>query len=292
MTEKHDFAIIEADISHPGEMTKLEEMISPTLGIFTGVGKKYEDNFESKKQHNAEHLKLFKHANITFALNEEYSTLRRSKINAELTETGAWDEFKTSDSPFAKNITLALFVATFLGVSKSELLEKIKSLPKLSDRLEVFEGQNDNLIINDTYNIDIDALEQSLEYQFSSDERQKKVVVLDLSSLNTERKEQILSLVESYKPDEFFIIKDTTIPKELKELKGVSILFKGSYDSPLKELVKQFKNRKHETWVEFDLKAVKHNIDLIQAKLQPNTQVLVMVKACLLYTSPSPRDRG
>lgn len=279
MTEKHDFAIIEADISHPGEMTKLEEMISPTLGIFTGVGKKYEDNFESKKQHNAEHLKLFKHANITFALNEEYSTLRRSKINAELTETGAWDEFKTSDSPFAKNITLALFVATFLGVSKSELLEKIKSLPKLSDRLEVFEGQNDNLIINDTYNIDIDALEQSLEYQFSSDERQKKVVVLDLSSLNTERKEQILSLVESYKPDEFFIIKDTTIPKELKELKGVSILFKGSYDSPLKELVKQFKNRKHETWVEFDLKAVKHNIDLIQAKLQPNTQVLVMVKA-------------
>ncbi|PHR49952.1 MAG: alanine racemase [Fluviicola sp.] len=279
MTEKHDFAIIEADISHPDEMTKLEEMISPTLGVFTGVGKNYEDNFESKKQHNAEHLKLFKHANITFALNEEYSTLRRSKINAELTEIEAWDEFRPSDSPFAKNITLALFVATFLGVSKSELLEKIKSLPKLSDRLEVFEGQNDNLIINDTYNIDIDALEQSLEYQFSSDERQKKVVVLDLSSLNTERKEQILSLVESYKPDEFFIIKDTTIPKELKELKGVSILFKGPYDSPLKELVKQFKNRKHETWVEFDLKAVKHNIDLIQAKLQPNTQVLVMVKA-------------
>lgn len=279
MTENHDFAIIEADISHPDEMSKLEEMISPTLGIFTGVGTNYEDNFESKKQHNAEHLKLFKHANITFALNEEYSALRRSKINAELTDIEEWSDFKPKETPFAKNLTLALFVATFLGVSKPELLEKVKLLPKLSNRLEVFEGQNDNLIINDTYNIDIDALEQSLEYQFSSDEREKKVVVLDLSNLSEERKEQIIFLVESYKPDEFFIIKDATIPKELKELKGVSVLFKGSYNSSLKKLVKQFKNRKHETWVEFDLKAVKHNIDIIQAKLQPQTKVLVMVKA-------------
>lgn len=279
MAENHDFAIIEADISHPDEMLKLEEMISPTLGIFTGVGKNYEDNFESKKQHNAEHLKLFKHANITFALEEEHSALRRSKINAELTNIEDWNEFKPTESPFAKNLTLALFAASFLGVSKSELLEKIKSLPKLSNRLEVFEGQNDNLIINDTYNIDIDALEQSLEYQFSSDEREKKVVVLDLSNLNEERKTQIISLVRSYKPDEFFIIKDDTIPKELKELKGVSILFKGPYNSSLKDLVKQFKNRKHETWVEFDLKAVKHNIDIIQGKLQPETKVLVMVKA-------------
>jgi alanine racemase len=279
MTETHDFAIIEADISHPNEMTKLEEMISPTLGVFTGVGKNYEDNFESKKQHNAEHLKLFRHANITFALSEEHSALRRSKINAELTDIEEWSDFKPTEKPFAKNLTLALFVASFLGVSKSELLEKIKLLPKLSNRMEVFEGQNDNLIINDTYNIDIDALEQSLEYQFSSDEREKKVVVLELSNLRKDRKEQIISLVESYKPDQFFIIEDATIPKELKELRGVSILFKGPYDSSLKELVKQFKNRKHETWVEFDLKAVKHNIDIIQSKLQPETKILVMVKA-------------
>jgi alanine racemase len=279
MTENHDFAIIEADISHPEEMMRLEEMISPTLGIFTGVGKNYEANFESKKQHNAEHLRLFKHANITFALNEEYSALRRSKINSELTEIEVWKDFQPEENPFAKNLTLALFVGTFLGVSKKELLEKVESLPKLSNRLEVFEGQNDNLIINDTYNIDIDALEQSLEYQFSSDEREKKVVVLDLSGLNAERQEQITSLVESYKPDEFFIIKDSKIPKDLKEMKGVSILFKGPYSSSLKELVKQFKNRKHETWVEFDLKAVKHNIDIFQAKLHPETKVLVMVKA-------------
>lgn len=279
MTENHDFAIIEADISHPDEMKNLEEMISPTLGIFTGVGKNYEDNFESKKQHNAEHLKLFKHANITFALNEEYSALRRSKINAELTDIEEWSDFKPTETPFANNLTLALFVASFLGVSKSDLLEKVKHLPKLSNRLEVFEGQNDNLIINDTYNIDIDALEQSLEYQFSSDEREKKVVVLDLSNLSEDRKEQIVSLVNSYKPDEFFVIENDTIPKELKEIKGVSILFKGPYNSSLKELVKQFKNRKHETWVEFDLRAIKHNIDVIQGKLRPETKVLVMVKA-------------
>src|SRR5690554_8235331 len=84
MTDQHDFAIIEADISHPNEMEYIEDMVSPTLGIYTGIGHFYADNFESQKVHAAEHLKLFKYTNITFALSEHKSELRRNKVNAEL----------------------------------------------------------------------------------------------------------------------------------------------------------------------------------------------------------------
>ena len=41
-------------------------------------------------------------------------------------------------------------------------LETIKSLPRLALRLETFEGIDNSLIINDTYNLDLEALVYSL----------------------------------------------------------------------------------------------------------------------------------
>ncbi|MDX1650990.1 MAG: alanine racemase [Brumimicrobium sp.] len=279
MDETHNFAIIEADISKPDEMDSLEEMISPTMGIFTGVGKYYSENFNSEKEHFAEHLKLFKHTNVTFALKDEHSALRRNKINAALTAVEEWEKFSIHDKPFPGNRALALFVARYLGVDERVLKTKVDQLPILPNRMEVFEGQNHNLIINDTYNIDIDALEQSLEYQFASTERKIRVVVLDLSFVSKPRIKQIKELVNRYNPDHFFIIENDRIPEELKQIRNASILFKGSYRSNLHQHVALFKNRKHETWVEFDLKAIKFNIDYLQSLTPKNTKTLVMVKA-------------
>lgn len=279
MTEAHDLAIIEADISHPNEMDRIEDMVSPTLGIYTGVGHFYKDNFESQKEHVAEHLKLFKYANFTFALEKHKSELRRNKINAEIIKDTHWKEIDFSQFSYPDNRKIALYVAEFLGVDRKEILQKATQLPSLSHRMEVFEGVDDNLIIDDSYNIDIDALEQALAYQFSSDERQDKIVVLDLSFVDSSRKTALLERVEAYQPKKLFLIENGEIPQELKEIKNSSILFKGSYRSNLKDIVLLFKNRKHETWVEFDLKAIEHNIKVFQNKLPEGVKTLVMVKA-------------
>ncbi|RFC54197.1 alanine racemase [Brumimicrobium aurantiacum] len=279
MTDEHDFAIIEVDISHPNEMEFIEDMVSPALGIYTGVGHYYADNFESQKMHAAEHLKLFKYTNITFTLTEHKSALRRNKINAELIDVNEWNAVDFTQLSYANNRIIAMHVAAFLGVQKEELKKKADQLPVLSNRMEVFEGQDNNLIINDSYNIDIDALEQALSYQFSSDERKDKIVVLDLSYVDENRRKAILEVVNSYQPTQLFIIEDNSIPKELLKVKDASILFKGSYRSNLKETVQLFKNRKHETWVEFDLKSIEHNVSTLQKKLPENTKTLVMVKA-------------
>src|SRR5690606_21364306 len=132
----------------------------------------------------------------------------------------------------------------FLGLEKAYLQKKITQFPSLSNRMEVFEGIDNNLIINDSYNIDIDALEQALTYQFSSDEREDKIVVLDVSFVDKSRKDSILKIIEGFQPKQLFIIKNNEIPKELMEINNSSILFKGSYRSKLKEIVLLFKNRK------------------------------------------------
>jgi alanine racemase len=275
-----NFAIIEADISKPGEMDALEDMIAPTLGIYTGVGKFYADNFNSQKEHHAEHLKLFKHANICFALEELASPLRRNKINADLTTIDQWKAFGIDDFTFPKNAALVLHVADFLGIHNKELKEKVLELPVLPNRMEVFEGQNGNLIINDTYNIDVDALEQALNYQFSSNERQDKVVVIDVSYVDEDKRKNTIEVVSSFNPKKVFILDEQhPLPEEVYGLKDASILFKGSFRSNLSTLVQRFKNRKHETWVEFSLKAIQHNIDVYRSKVPETTKILVMVKA-------------
>ena len=260
LNEQHELAIFEADISHPDEMERLEEIISPTLGLFTGIGSHYAENFESQNHHLDEHLKLFTGVNTTLILNSNKSDFRRRKINHIETSSEEWSAFITYQDQFPTNKALCLKTAEFLGLTQNEIIQKWTSLPILSGRQEVFEGINNNLIINDTYNIDIDALEQSLEYQFSSKERSIKIVVLNLFQVSTTRKKQIVELVERYKPDEFYILNnEDEVPVKLEQTRDALILFKGSFKSNLSNLVQKFKNRKHETWVEFDIKSILHN---------------------------------
>ena len=60
--ENHELALIEAGISQSGEMTVLEEMIKPTLGVFTNIGEAHDQGFKDTESKILEKLELFKHA--------------------------------------------------------------------------------------------------------------------------------------------------------------------------------------------------------------------------------------
>lgn len=62
MNEEHDLAIFEAGISKPGEMKRLEEIIRPSIGIFTNIGAAHSENFSSNEQKAEEKIQLFSHA--------------------------------------------------------------------------------------------------------------------------------------------------------------------------------------------------------------------------------------
>ena len=59
MNDEHQLALIEAGISRPGEMEKLQNMIKPTIGIFTNIGSVHDENFLGSQQKVEEKLKLF-----------------------------------------------------------------------------------------------------------------------------------------------------------------------------------------------------------------------------------------
>ena len=46
----HQLALIEAGISKPGEMEKLEKVIQPSIGIFTNIGQAHDENFKNRKE--------------------------------------------------------------------------------------------------------------------------------------------------------------------------------------------------------------------------------------------------
>lgn len=61
LSDQTTLAIFEAGISQPGEMTKLETVIRPTMGVITYIGAEHGENFESLEQKRAEKMRLFAH---------------------------------------------------------------------------------------------------------------------------------------------------------------------------------------------------------------------------------------
>jgi len=62
MSDQHELGIFEAGISQPGEMEKLENVIQPTLGVFTNIGEAHSEGFKTIHQKVDEKAKLFARA--------------------------------------------------------------------------------------------------------------------------------------------------------------------------------------------------------------------------------------
>ena len=66
MQAGHNLGIFEAGISQTGEMTRLQAMIQPSLGIFSNIGTAHDEGFEHREQKIEEKLQLFKDCQVLF----------------------------------------------------------------------------------------------------------------------------------------------------------------------------------------------------------------------------------
>ncbi len=64
LNPSHTLAIFEAGISQPGEMTNLEKIIRPDIGIFTNIGQAHDEGFLNIRQKINEKLFLFTHSRV------------------------------------------------------------------------------------------------------------------------------------------------------------------------------------------------------------------------------------
>jgi alanine racemase len=277
-----DLALIEVGISKPGEMEKLERIVKPTLGVFTSFGRAHEENFFSNSQHLEEKLALFKHSGFT--LFPESITLSKEQALAIHGEKAMESNYKKmlAHCPFQdkislQNATLAIAAAFHIIGEKNIQVAKIESLPRLALRMELFEGIHGNTIINDTYNLDLDALKHSLEYQLTIAENRPRVVIIGLDEDNFFKKNEIEKIVQSYHIDKCFIVSEKDeIPINFK---NSIVLLKGTRNMNMQRYVKVFRLKSHKTLVEFDLTNLKENLTVFKNSLNPGVKLLAMVKA-------------
>lgn len=214
MNSRHNLAIYEAGISKPGEMERLEKVISPDLGILCFMGEAHSETFPDFKSKIREKLNLFKHSKalvyceddpiVVEEVNRFKTTLHSSieLLGWSRTHT-AWvsvhhieekgsgllisgnvrnEHFEFllpfTDHASVFNAITAYTAATYLRIPIAKLATAIAQLQPVEMRLELLAGINNCSIINDSYSADLNSLEIALDFLMQQQQHPNRTVIL------------------------------------------------------------------------------------------------------------------
>lgn len=210
--EQHGVSLIEAGISRPGEMEKLERVIRPDVGLFTNLGTAHQENFGGLEEKLAEKLLLFRRCRKVIArADQSFRGIRPAdylkRLDAELVtwSTGAEADYRfelrpddrtgatvflkfrgedvTFTIPFhdeasVENGLHALTFALEMGLSPDRARDRLSLLEPVSMRMEILRGINNSILINDTYNADVAGLAAALDLLGQQRRNNRKAVIL------------------------------------------------------------------------------------------------------------------
>ena len=214
--EHTDVALIEAGISQPHEMERLNTIIRPTVGILTNIGGAHQENFASLQEKCREKLELFRSCDVIIYNGDDEEVCRcvestlpsvhkiawsrhnagkplfiASVEKAESTTTIRYSYLDAAHSytiPFTdeasvENAIHCLAVCLHLTLPTEKIAQRMALLEPVAMRLEVKEGKNGSTLINDSYNSDIASLDIALDFMARRPEREGRERVLILSDL-------------------------------------------------------------------------------------------------------------
>ena len=332
INDSHELGIFEVGISHPNEMEKLENIFHPQIGLLTHIGNAHAANFSSEEELIDEKIKLFKDSEIII-YNGDHSLvdqkIKKLYADKKLISYG----FKKENQVFIKkntkdeniiveyfgeeisfpahqrdestltNATALIAVLKVLQVENKKIVEKINLLKAVEMRLEAIEGIKGNIVINDSFNLDLDSLKTALQFLKEYNKPKKSLVLTDIVGVNTNSKElyeEVSELVNEQNFDSVFLIgdeiskfselfksktytfidtKELIESKHLSEIENQIILLKGARKFEIEKLKDILELRKHDTVLEINLNAILHNINYHKSLLKPNTKMMAMVKA-------------
>lgn len=314
LNEEFELGLFEAGISKPNEMEKLQEMIKPTIGIFTNIGSAHQVNFSSLDEKIEEKLKLFTNCKTLIcsqddeylfnkvntwckSRNIEIITFKSSELSKELNIT-----FK--DKASIENLCLSYVTALYIGADENTLKQQINNLSTLEMRLQLKEGLGEGIVINDSYCFDLTSLEAALDYLNQHNKSLSKVAILSPMAENQNSElsfKQINSLLCNKGINEFYAIgkdflqyKDIfTIEKthffssveeftenfSIGDFYSKAILIKGARTFNMERISNLLESQSHQTILEVNLSALNDNVKYFKSLLKPSTKIMAMVKA-------------
>lgn len=226
MNDTYQLGIFEAGISQPNEMADLQQIIKPTIGVFTNIGQAHEENFISLTQKAGEKLALFTQVE-TLVYCMDYYDIQQVILRADLgkkvrllswsrkfkeamgyVQTVEKKEQSTSltlvfqntsmdfDIPFVDDASIenaihCIMVCLLMKMSPATINARLAGLTSIAMRLEIKAGLNNCTIVNDYYNSDVNSLAIALDVMNQQRQHQEKVLVLS-DILQSGRDEQEL----------------------------------------------------------------------------------------------------
>ncbi len=339
MNDKNTLGIFEAGISQPDEMENLQPIIAPTIGIITNIGEAHQENFISPAQKCLEKLSLFNdceaiiydgddafianciesaclsHKAIAWSRTDSEAPLFIESIQKGKNETVIHCTLlgftRTVTIPFTddasiENVIHCLAVMLYLKPTCANDVAKFSQLEPVDMRLDVKEGINNCLLINDTYNSDINSLDIALDFLQSRKEREDQKCTLILSDILQSGMlpkllyKKVADLIRRKKVDriigigrdlpeygsifeiekDFFQTTDEFLQSPVvKDFHNELILIKGSRKFHFERIADLLEKKVHETILEVNLDAIVHNFNYYRSKLKPETKMVCMVKA-------------
>ena len=333
-SEKHQVGIFEVGISKPQEMKTLEEIFSPKIGILTHIGTAHSSNFENELQLIKEKLILFKNSEIIIYNGDNEQVCKEIKTqysDKKLISFGLKThndvkiicdykdrnqeilvQYFSEKLSFPANqrdeatLTNALAVICILkefGFTNEKIVEKINNLKAVEMRLESVNGVRNNLIINDSFNLDLDSL--IIAYQFINQyNRDEKTLVLsdifDVKNDDVSLYHKVAEITNQQNFKQIFLVgnqisrfqekfnaktytfsttKELLESQQLNSLENQLILLKGARIFEFEKIKSHLELQKHDTVLEINLNAILHNINVHKSLLKPETKMCAMVKA-------------
>lgn len=300
-----ELCLIEAGISHPGEMARLEAMIRPDVVIFTSLGEAHQENFASLEEKAREKAQLAQRAGSV--IYHSHYPLWESALSG--CSEGLLSDASEVELPLSQplchgeagRINGQLVVATAKALGYAVDLERLEPVEM---RLELKEGINRSLVIDDAYIADFNSLKIALDYLHSvAMGRPTTLILSDIEQSGREAEELyrevarlveragvgrligvgegLRSAAETFTCDKSFYRTTEELLRQLQrdDFAGRVVLVKGSRKSCFERVVHALEQRSHTTTLEVDLDAMVHNLNYFRSKLRPGVKLVAMVKA-------------
>ncbi len=337
LNEQTEVGIFEAGISQPGEMYALRDIIQPTVGVLTSLGAAHQENFRSMEEKCMEKLELmhdteamvycsdndiisrcirrmqYKGEKIAWSQCDEQAALFVREITTKETSTRItykWqDEENLFTIPFIdeasiENAITCAAVALHLGLTPAQIADRMHLLEPVAMRLEVKEGQRGCVLINDSYNSDINSLDIALDFMNRREGKNRTLILSDIFQTGTSPENlyaQVSDLATKRGVNKFIGIGPELsaqadriqiadkqffmdVPHFLSSetfsgLRGELILLKGARPFGFDQITEQLEQKVHETILEVNLNAVVDNLNYFRSFLKPETKMVCMIKA-------------